>query len=172
MRLRPFTPKEPIPDVQTTSEWEPDPEVVLKHDGLYARAWESDFEKLISDDGQDKPGPPNPLEVVVEFEHTHAETCRTRGTERENSPEIFPSTEEICNGGETYPYTEHDEEMSFEKHNPIHINPCSSKNDLDHDSEPCCIDNCRYRFPNIVSVMFQFMIVLPTEHVRTRSGNI
>ena len=43
MRVRPFTPRERERDVQTTSkELEPDPEVVIKHDDSYARAWESD----------------------------------------------------------------------------------------------------------------------------------
>ena len=41
MRLRVLTPRQPIPDVQATShEWKPDPEVIIKHDDLYARAWE------------------------------------------------------------------------------------------------------------------------------------
>ena len=41
MRLRPFTPRQPIPDIPITPrEWQPDPEVVIKHDDLYARAWE------------------------------------------------------------------------------------------------------------------------------------
>ena len=39
MRLHLLTPKQPIPDVQTTSqEWKPDIEVIIKHDDLYARA--------------------------------------------------------------------------------------------------------------------------------------
>ena len=36
MRLQPFTPKEPVPDLQTTShEWKPDPEVIFKNDDLW-----------------------------------------------------------------------------------------------------------------------------------------
>ena len=39
MRLRSFTPRRPIPDVQTTAqEWKLDHEVTIKHDDLYARA--------------------------------------------------------------------------------------------------------------------------------------
>ena len=50
MRIRLFTPRQPLPDVQTTShEQKPDPEVVIKHDNLYARAWESDYETPIFD---------------------------------------------------------------------------------------------------------------------------
>ena len=38
-RLRQFTPLQPIPDTPVTArEWQPDPEVVIKHDDLYARA--------------------------------------------------------------------------------------------------------------------------------------
>ena len=41
MRLRQFTPHQPVPDIPITPrEWQPDPEVVMKHDDLYARAWE------------------------------------------------------------------------------------------------------------------------------------
>ena len=41
MRLRQFTPRQPIPDTPVTPrEWQPDPVVVIKHDDLNARAWE------------------------------------------------------------------------------------------------------------------------------------
>ena len=56
MKLRLFTPRQPIPDVQTTSqERRPDPEVIIKHDDLYARAWESEYETPIFDNGQHEP---------------------------------------------------------------------------------------------------------------------
>ena len=39
-RLRQFTPRQRIPKLQITRrEWKPDPEVIIKHDNLYARAW-------------------------------------------------------------------------------------------------------------------------------------
>ena len=45
MRLRLFIPRQPIPGVQTTlQEWKLDPEVIIKHDDLYAKAWESEYE--------------------------------------------------------------------------------------------------------------------------------
>ena len=38
VRLRQFTPRQPLPDVQITpQEWNSDPEVIIKHDDLYAR---------------------------------------------------------------------------------------------------------------------------------------
>ena len=39
MKLRQFTPRQPIPDIPITPrEWQPDPEVVIKHVDLYATA--------------------------------------------------------------------------------------------------------------------------------------
>ena len=56
MTLRLFMPRQPIPDVQTTSqEWKPDPEVTKMHDDLYARAWESENEIPIFHNGQHEP---------------------------------------------------------------------------------------------------------------------
>ena len=78
MQLRTLTPREPIPNVQTTShERKPDLKVINKHHGPYARAWESDFGKLISDNNQYKPSPPNSRELAVESEYTKVETCST-----------------------------------------------------------------------------------------------
>ena len=50
MKLRQFTPRQPIPDIPITPrEWQPDPEVVIKHDDLYARAWECEYDEPIFD---------------------------------------------------------------------------------------------------------------------------
>ena len=46
MRMRQFTPRQPIPDIRITpQDWTTDPEVSLKYDDLYARAWECEYEK-------------------------------------------------------------------------------------------------------------------------------
>ena len=46
MRVRQFTPLQPPPHIRATpQEWKTDPEVSLKHDDLYARAWECEYEK-------------------------------------------------------------------------------------------------------------------------------
>ena len=43
MRMRQFTPRQPPADTQIKpQEDKPDPEVILKHGDLYARAWEYD----------------------------------------------------------------------------------------------------------------------------------
>ena len=48
MRLRQFAPRQTIPDIAITPrEWQPDPEVVNKHDDIYARAWECEHDKPI-----------------------------------------------------------------------------------------------------------------------------
>ena len=49
-RLRQFTPHQPITDIPITPrEWQPDPGIVIKHDDLYARAWECEYDEPIFD---------------------------------------------------------------------------------------------------------------------------
>ena len=68
MRLRQITPCQLIPDIQiTTREWKPDPEVIIKHDDLYARAWEWEYEKLIFESDYKKLVAPNSTEMKVRF---------------------------------------------------------------------------------------------------------
>ena len=50
MRLRKFTPRQPISDIPVTQrEWQPDQEVVITHDDLYARAWECEYDEPVFD---------------------------------------------------------------------------------------------------------------------------
>ena len=66
IRLRQFTPRQPISDTPVTPrEWQPDPEVIVKHDDLYARAWECEYDKPIFDSDRDNMGKPNSPEVSV-----------------------------------------------------------------------------------------------------------
>ena len=75
MRLRLFAPRQPIPDIQTTSqEGKLDPEVIIKHDDLYARAWESDYETPIFDNGQHEPDHDNSPEITVRHDLANDET--------------------------------------------------------------------------------------------------
>ena len=81
MRLRLFTPRQPIPDVQrTTQELKPDPEVIIKHDNLYARAWESEYETPIFDNGQKELDRYNSPETTVRHDLPNDETCTIPGT--------------------------------------------------------------------------------------------
>ena len=44
IRLRQFTPRQLLPDVQLTpQQWRTDPQVIIKHDDLYARAWHCEY---------------------------------------------------------------------------------------------------------------------------------
>ena len=60
IRMRQFTAHQPPPDIRITPQkWKPDPEVSLKHDELYARVWECEYEKPIIYAKNDKAMPPN-----------------------------------------------------------------------------------------------------------------
>ena len=66
MQMRQFTPRQPPADIRITpQESKPDPEVSLKHDCLYARAWECDYEQPICDAENNNATPPNAQEVPV-----------------------------------------------------------------------------------------------------------
>ena len=91
MRLRQFTPRQPIPDIPTTPrEWQPDPEVIIKHDDLYARAWECEYDKPIFDSDRDNLVLPNAPEVAVRSRKPADETRSTPGTIQEDSSNIPP----------------------------------------------------------------------------------
>ena len=86
-----FTPRQPKPDVETTSqEWKPDPEIIIKHDDLYPRAWEPDYETPIFDNGQHEPNSDNSPEITMRHDLPYDETCTIPGTIQEDSPEISP----------------------------------------------------------------------------------
>ena len=92
MRLRQFTPRQPIPDIPATPrEWQPDPEVIIKHDDLYARAWECEYDKPIFDSDRDNLVSPNSPEVAVRSRKAADETRSTPGTIQEDSSNIPPA---------------------------------------------------------------------------------
>ena len=102
MRLRQFTPCQTKPDIPVTPrEWQPDPEVIVKHDDLYARAWECDYEKPIFDSDRDNLVPSNSPEVTVRWGKAADETRSTPGTIQEDSSESLPQTDEIGDGTDT-----------------------------------------------------------------------
>ena len=50
MRLRQFTPRQSISNITITPcEWQPNPKVVIRHDDLFARAWECEYDEPIFD---------------------------------------------------------------------------------------------------------------------------
>ena len=95
MRLRQFTPHQPLPEVPVTQrEWQPDPEVVITHDDLYARAWECEYDEPIFDSDHSNLAIPSPPEITVRSEQTADEMRNNPGIIPGNSPEIIPQPDE------------------------------------------------------------------------------
>ena len=102
MRIRQFTPRQPVPDTPVTPrKWQPDPEVIIKHDDLYARAWECEYDKPIFDSDRDNLKSPNSPEVTVRSGEAADETKSTPGTIQDNSSDTLPHTDEIEYGTNT-----------------------------------------------------------------------
>ena len=90
-RLRQFTPRQLIPDIPITPrEWQPDPEVVIKHDDLYARLWECEYGEPIFESDYINLATPSSPEITIRSEQTADEIRNNPRTIRENSPEIIP----------------------------------------------------------------------------------
>ena len=145
MRLRQVTPRQPIPDTPVTPrEWQPDPEVIIKHDDLYARAWECEYDKPIFDSDRDNLKSPNSPEVKVRSEEAADETRSTPGTIQEDSSDTLPHTDEIEDATNTHHYMQPDADTSVEQIDPMPANPRSAKYDLRHNPRPNCNDDYRY----------------------------
>ena len=125
-------------------EWKSDPEVIIKHDELYARAWESDFGKHCFDKCYNELSPPKQGEVTMEPDQTNAGTCSTLGPSRESSPEIFPPTDDLCDGSDTYPTTKPKAELNSEQPSHTPTNPRSTKYDIRHIPKSDCNDDYRH----------------------------
>ena len=92
MRLRHFTPRQPIVDIPITPrEWQSDPEVVVKYDDLYARAWECEYDEPIFESDYKNLATPSSPEITIRSEQTADEMRNTPGTIRENSQNLFLS---------------------------------------------------------------------------------
>ena len=145
MQTRQFTPRQPPADIRiTTPKWKPDPEVSLKHDDLYARAWECEYEKPIVDAENSNATPPNSPEIPIQSDLYTVETRITPGTTHGCSPDIFPPTEEWSDVTDTYLHMEPVVETSSEQPNNSPTNPRSSKYNLRHNPNPNCNDDYRY----------------------------
>ena len=139
MRLRQFTPRQPIPDIPVTPrEWQPGPEVIIKHDELYARAWECEYDKPIFDCDPDNLVSPNSHEITVRSGEAADETRSTPGTIQEDSSDILP------HAADTDHYMQPDANNSVEQIDPMHTNPSSSKFDLRHNPRSNCNEDHRY----------------------------
>ena len=145
MRLRQFTPRQPIPDIPITPrELQPDPEVVIKHDDLYARAWECEYDEAIFDSDYNNLATPSSLKITIRSEHAADETKSTLGTIPGNSPEFIPQPDRPYDGMNTAYDMQPDADASVEQVDPTPTNPHSSKYDLRHNPKPNCNDDYRY----------------------------
>ena len=145
MRLRHFTPRQPIPDTPVTPrEWQPDAEVITKHDDLYARAWECEYDKPIFDSDRDNLLSHNSPEVTVRSWQAADETRSTPGTIQVDSSVILPHAVEIDDGTGKDHHMQPDADNSVEQVDPTHTNPRSSKYNLRHNPRPNCKDDYSY----------------------------
>ena len=145
MGMPQFTPRQPPADIPIKpQEHKPDPDVSLKYDDLYARAWEYDYEQPIFEAENNSAAPPSPHEIPAQPNLSTEEMRSTPGTTHECSPDIFPQTNEVSDVTDTYPHMEPDVEPSSEQPGNSPTNPRSSKYNLRHNPRPNCNDDYRY----------------------------
>ena len=141
IRLRQFTPRQPTPDTPVTPrEWQPDPEVTIKHDDLYARAWECEYDEPNFDSDYNNVTTPSSPEVTIRSEQAADEMRNTPGIIPGNSPEIILQPDVSYDGREV----DHDKQPIVEQHDLTPTNPRSSKYDLRHNPKPNFNDDYRY----------------------------
>ena len=145
IQMRQFTAHQPPADIRITSgKWKPDPEVGLKHDDLYARAWKCENEQPIFDPEKNNATAPNSRKTPVQSDLSTEEMRNTPRTAQECSLEIFLQIEQLCDLTGTYPDMEPDVETSSEQPNNSPTNPHSSKCNIRHKPDPKCNDDYRY----------------------------
>ena len=115
----------------------------FKHDDLYSRAWECEYEKPIFNGEKKNATPPSSPEIPVQPDLSSEEMRNTLGTAHECSPEIFPQTEELCDVTNTYSEVEPDVETSSEQPNSSPTYPLSSIYNLRHNPKPTCKNDYR-----------------------------
>ena len=129
MPLQPTAPREPIPDVQTSSQdWKLDPELIIEHHDLYSRSGDSEFGKLTFDNDQNEQNPPNPREVTVESDATRIEKVVVHKEQHKKVPQIiFAPTDGLSDGTDMDHYMEPDAEMISDQPNPNITNRGTTK---------------------------------------------
>ena len=145
MPMRQFIPHEPPADIQIKpQEYKPDPEVSLKHDDMYARTWEYDYDQRVFEAENNNATPPNSHEIPVQSDLSTEEMRNTAGTEHECFPAIFHQTDEVSDVTDTYPHIKPEVESTLEQPENIPTNPRSSKYNLRHTRKPNYKDDYRY----------------------------
>ena len=95
MRLRQLTPRQPIPDIPIKPrERQPDPEVVIKHDDFFARAWECEYDEPIIESDYDNLATPSSPNITKRFEQTTDE-MRNSGNHTRKLPRTYSSATSI-----------------------------------------------------------------------------
>ena len=90
IRLRQLTPRQPIPDIPITPrERQPDPEVVIKHDDSYARAWECEYDEPIFDSDYNNLATPSSPEITIRSKQTADKMRNTPGTIPKSPPQVI-----------------------------------------------------------------------------------
>ena len=90
MRMRQFTTCQPPADIRDKPQvYKPDPDVSLKHDDLYARAWDYDYEQPIFDAQNNNAAPPNSKEFPIQSDFSTEEMRNTSGTTQNCSRNFF-----------------------------------------------------------------------------------
>ena len=144
-RLRQFTPGQPLSDTPVTQrEWQPDPEVVITHDDLYARAWECEYDRPIFDSDYSSLATPSPPESTIRSKQTADEMRNTLGIIPGNSPEFLPQPDGSYDGRNVDHDRQPDADTSVEQLDLTPANPRSSKYDLRHHPKPNCNDDYKY----------------------------
>ena len=162
MRLRQFTPRQPISDIPVTQrEWQPDPEVVITHDDLYARAWECENDEPIFYSDYNNLATPNPPKITKRSEKTADEMRNTPEITPENSPEIIPQPDGSSDRRDVDHDTQPDADMSVEQLDPMPTNP-AAQNKIYAITQSQIVTT----ITDIDSVK-----QLSTERMRTHSGN-
>ena len=146
MRLRQFTSRQPISDIPVTQrEWQPDPEVVITHDDLYARAWwECKYDEPIFDSDYINLATPSPPKITIRSEQATDETRSTSGIIRENSLGKNPQPDGSYDERNVDHDTQPDADTSVEQLDPMPTNPRSSKYDLRLNPKLNYNDDYRY----------------------------
>ena len=115
IRLRHITARQPIPNKPITPrEWQPDPKIISKHDDLYARAWECEYDEPIFERDYNNLATPSSPKTTIRFEQAADEMSSTPGTGPETSPEILPQPGTTFDGRDVDLDTQPDADTSVE----------------------------------------------------------
>ena len=165
IRLRQFTPRQPITDIPITPrEWQQDPEVVITHDNFYARAWECEYVEPIFDSDYNSLATPSPPEITIRSEQAADEMRNTPGIIPGISSEIIPQPDGSYDGRDVDHDTQPDADTSVEQPDSTPTNPRSSKYGLRHNPKP------RSQIV-MTNTDIDSVKQLSTERIRTLSGN-